>query len=290
MNKRIALGTVQFGLQYGIANQAGRVSPGQARDILTTTYDSGIDTLDTAIAYGDSEQTLGQLGVAGWHIITKLPELPEAETDISAWARHQVTCSLARLGVNHLHAVLLHRPEQLLSRNGEQLLSALQQLKHDGYTSKIGVSIYSPDALPALFSLHQFDLVQAPLNLLDRRLIETGWAQKLKAMDVELHVRSAFLQGLLLMDLHERPARFAPWQPLWEEWDAWLKDNSMTAVQACIRYALSVREADKIVVGVDHQDQLREILAATQGATPPFPEWSQYMDARLINPACWNQL
>ncbi len=287
---RLALGTVQFGLEYGIANESGCINFDEAGRILAEAADSGIDLLDTAIGYGDSERVLGQIGVADWKIISKLPALPDECPDVAGWVDAQVAGSLARLGVGSLYAVLLHRPNQLFEARGEQLHEALDRLKAHGRTEKIGISIYAPDELDRLFDGMRFDLVQAPLSILDRRLVDSGWAQRLKRLGVELHVRSVFLQGLLLMPASRRPVKFGRWQPLWSEWQRWLDETRLTPLQACLRYALSVGEVDRVVVGVDGVAQLREILAAATGPLTSLPSWPQNIDIDLLNPSRWNQL
>ena len=111
----LALGTVQFGLPYGVANISGQVSPKEIQLILATAKESGIDTIDTAIAYGDSEKSLGEVGVDGWNIVTKIPEIPllDSNLDIRKWLRHNIKESLGRLNVTSIYGVLLHRPDQL---------------------------------------------------------------------------------------------------------------------------------------------------------------------------------
>jgi len=290
MHSRLALGTVQFGLDYGVANQAGKVRFEEARNILKLATEHSIDTLDTAIAYGDSESTLGQAGVSNWKVVTKLSAVPDNCNDIAGWVESQVEGSLGRLGIHQLHGVLLHRPEQLLGESGYQLSKALQNLKARGFTKKIGISIYAPEELDRLTQAMDIDLVQAPLNILDRRLIESGWSKRLNARGVELHVRSAFLQGLLLMPADQRPAKFACWQPIWNEWQRWLEEAGLTPLQACLAYNLSVEEVNKVVVGADSFKQFNEILDAARSVLPNLPNWPQPIDLILINPSQWSQV
>ena len=286
---RIALGTAQFGLQYGIANHAGMVQFDDVRHILQEATTHGVDTLDTAIAYGDCESSLGQAGVGDWKVVTKLSALPEGCSDVAGWVEAQVEGSTKRLGVSQLHGVLLHRPAQLLSKDGESLLQALHRLKAAGLTRKIGVSVYEPDELDVLMAEMQFDLVQAPLNILDRRLVESGWAWRLRDQGTELHIRSAFLQGLLLMEPDQRPRKFARWEHVWAEWARWLDETGLTPLQACLGYALGVEEVDKVVVGVDCVTHFQEIVAASRSSLPSMPNWPKPIDIDLINPSCWRQ-
>jgi aryl-alcohol dehydrogenase-like predicted oxidoreductase len=291
MNSRLALGTVQFGLDYGIANQAGRVPLLEVTKILQHAAAQGVDTLDTAIAYGDSESCLGQAGVAGWRVVTKLPALPDGCEDVAAWVQKQIKDSLQRLGVSQLHGVLLHRPEQLFSKqHGPQLLRAILDIQAQNLTRKIGVSIYAPEELERLVGKMPLDLVQMPLNILDRRMEASGWVRRLKDQGAEVHVRSAFLQGLLLMPAVQRPQKFARWSPVWSEWSRWLGETGLTPLQACLGYVLGVDGVDKIVVGTDSVSQLNEIFSASDAVLPSLPDWGRPVDTDLINPARWSQL
>ena len=284
---RLALGTVQFGIPYGISNQQGKVSLDAATEILNYAHIAGINTLDTAIAYGDSENCLGGIGVKDWQVISKLPEIPIATNDVSSWVRESVNGSLQRLRTPCLYGLLLHRPQQLLSDKGQEIYNALNLLKKEGLVDKIGISIYSPTELEELCNRFSFDLIQAPFNIFDRSLKQSGWLSRLKLAGVEVHVRSIFLQGLLLMNPANRPAYFNRWQPIWIEWEQWLYTNNLTALQACLSFVLSNPDIDRVVVGVDCLSQLQEILAATtiEVVKPHDKLCSDDLD--LINPARW---
>lgn len=287
---KLALGTVQFGLNYGVANTTGRVSAEAASAVLSKAQDCGMDTLDTAIAYGDSEAVLGGLGVKRWKVVSKLPAVPEGCPDVAQWVMEQTQGSLQRLGLSCLHGLLLHRPGQLLESEGPELRAALHSIKAQGLVAKLGVSVYGPAELDLFWQTYRFDLVQAPLNILDRSLIDSGWANRLKDAGVELHTRSAFLQGLLLMPADKRPEKFARWADVWQEWDRWLAVTGLTPVQACLRYANALDAIDRVVVGVDSVLQLDEIMAAAEGVLDTLPEFKPLQDDRLINPASWTQL
>ena len=287
---KLALGTVQFGLSYGIANQAGMVPADAAAAIVRHARSAGMDTLDTAAAYGDSEARLGTIGVADWRVVSKLPPFPDPCDDIPGWAVASAHASLARLKVPGLYGLLLHRPDQLLGPGGDRLFDALQQLKADGLVRKIGVSIYDPSELDALWRRFPCDLVQAPFNLLDRRLITSGWLARLAAGDVEVHVRSVFLQGLLLMPRESRPPGFRRWEGVWAALDRWLLEAGLTPLEACLRDALAVREIARIVVGVDSLRHLTDILAAADGHAGRIPDELRTDDRDLLNPARWAAL
>ena len=287
---RLALGTVQFGLPYGIANQSGQVSRVVANAMLQLAFANGIDTLDTAIAYGDSETCLGEVGTQGFRVVTKLPALPDNCADVSTWVKQQVSMSLSRLSVGNVYGLLLHRSEQLLGSNGLELYQALQALKDNGQVQKIGISIYSPTELDALIPRYLFDLVQAPFNLVDQRLYRTGWMRRLKDEDVEIHTRSAFLQGLLLMSQADMPDKFSAWSGLWHTWYRWMLKKKVSAVQACLAFPLSFPEIDQVVVGADSASQLAQIVSAANKLLQAGLPDIHCNDENLINPAKWNEL
>ena len=288
MSSRLALGTVQFGLRYGIANEMGQVDRDQAGAILAHARAAAVDTLDTAIGYGESEQRLGEIGVAGWHIVSKLPRIPDSCADVSRWVHESLDGSLSRLGVPRLYGLLLHRSEELLGPNGPALHRAMLAAKEGGRVQKIGVSVYGPDELAALQSKFPLDLVQSPFNIVDRRLAESGWLHRLNESGTEVHVRSIFLQGLLLMPAAARPAKFRQWQPLWDSWHRWLQETRLTPVQACLGFALSPPEVARIVVGVDSLPQLQEILRAVDAPCTAAPRALMSDDLNLINPSRWS--
>lgn len=285
---RLALGTVQMGLPYGIANTVGQVPAAQVLQMLRTARDAGLDTLDTAIAYGDSESRLGQAGVDGFRIVSKLPEVP-LDVDVTSWVLGQIHGSLQRLGVQAVYAVLLHRPQQLKDARGHEIASALQLIKHQGLTQKTGVSIYGPEDLNGL-NINSLDLVQAPYNLLDQRLFTSGWAQRLVDRGVEIHTRSVFLQGLLVMSAQDRPTQFDRWNDVWAQLADWLTSNRLNPLQACLGFALAQPSISKVVVGVETVEQLEQVLAVAQAATPANWPDLQCEDAALIHPSNWAQI
>jgi len=288
---KLALGTVQFGLDYGIANHQGQTSLEEAAQILKLAEAAGINLLDTAIAYGESEQVLGRLGIAAFKVVTKLPPLPAHLGDAATWAEEQLHGSLQRLGVCSLYGLLMHRSSDLTQESGEALAATLDRFKLKGWVEKIGVSIYNPAELEPVMQALRIDLVQAPLNLVDRRLESSGWLQRLHQERIEVHTRSVFLQGLLLMGRDEIPTRFARWSTLWDVWHESLAQRKTKALEASLSYPMSLPEVCRVVVGVDSAEQLVSLIAVAKTQTT-FQDWS-FMntdDLMLINPANWNAL
>lgn len=289
--KRLAIGTAQFGMHYGISNQNGQVSRNVAREIIYLARSAGVETIDTAVAYGDSEACLGEIGVDGFNVVTKLPPIPDDIVDVATWVHDLIKGSLDRMGVARVHGLLLHQADQLLGKHGQALATTLQLVRQDGMVAKVGVSIYDPEQLAAIMPVCPPDIVQAPLNLLDRRLETSGWLQRLHDAGIEVHTRSAFMQGLLLMNRTAMPPRFARWHSLWDAWQAWLEAHALSATRACLLYPLSLTQVDRVVVGVSSLSEFKILLddaAVVSSGVVELPNLAS-TDPDLINPSNWNQ-
>lgn len=287
---KIALGTAQFGLSYGVSNIAGKVCVTEALKIRDAALRNNVDTVDTAIAYGNSENTLGSIGVDSFKVITKLPEIPENIVDIHDWIHAEIKASLKRLNKETLYGLLIHDSKSLLGKHAHEIVDALQTLKATGIVGKIGVSVYNPTDLEIISRIMNFDLVQAPLNVVDRRLITSGWLERLANSGVEIHTRSSFLQGLLLLPRDKIPKRFEMWSKLWDFWHYELIKRDLNPLEECLRYVMSVSQVDRVIVGVETASQFGEIITAINN-TNTSTNWSPMMsdDENLINPNNWNK-
>jgi len=285
---KIVLGSAQFGLNYGIANTNGKIETKEVENILLYAKSHQINTIDTAISYGDSEACMGAIGVNGWNIITKLPEVPKTCKNIHSWISSNIQKSLSRLNVTKVDAVLLHNPMQLLEEGGMEIWSSLRNNQSLGTINKIGFSIYNPIELDKLYFKFKPDLVQFPYNIFDRRIEDSGWLKILINDKVETHARSVFLQGLLLIDKNNRPKKFLRWKDLWTIWDDLLVKKNITALQACMDFVFMNENIDKIVIGVDSKSHLKEIIAfKSTNCLNDFMQLSSN-DLDLINPSRWN--
>jgi len=286
----LALGTAQFGMPYGISNKQGQVQIKVVKDILNYACSLGIDTLDTAIMYGNSEKCLGHIGVKSWKVISKLPTIPESFLDIntSNWVRQSILGSLQRLRIPKLYGLLLHSPQELLSSRGEDIFNSLKALKMEGLIDKIGISIYSPSELDTLLNHFDLDLIQCPCNILDRNLVQSSWLPRLEKLGIEVHIRSIFLQGLLLMDAQERYNKFNRWQSIWKQWYNWLKESNLSPLEACLNYVFSLSGVSRIIIGVDNLSQLNDILEVPI-MNLEFPDFQACHETDLIYPYNWNQ-
>ena len=285
---KIALGSAQFGLPYGISNSIGKVPENKVPEILDIASKSNVKVLDTAIAYGSSEEVLGRLDLKGFKVVTKLPAIPEKTPDIKAWVEREILESLNRLKLESLYGLLLHDLESLFSRDSHQLVTVLEGMKASGFIDKLGVSIYNPNNLDRVIDLINLDIVQAPLNLIDRRLIASGWLEKLKLMGVEIHTRSSFLQGLLLLEPNTVPKSFTRWSNILKPWHQKLIDKNLDPIRECLNFVLNIPEVDHVIVGVETIEQLIGIIKISQETNEPNNwDFMQCDDEDLINPSKW---
>ncbi len=285
--KKLAIGTANFGMKYGTFNASGQINFKQVKLIAKLALERNLDTLDTAISYGESESVLGSIGVSKWKIVTKIPPITNNIQFVDEWLYSQVQESLLRLKVPKIHGLLLHAPSQLRQAHGHKIWSIMLDLKEKQIVSKIGYSIYNPSELDDLWKDFRPDIVQSPLNLIDRRLYTSGWLDKLHNNGCEVHARSIFLQGLLLSKNIRMPNFFKKWQPLFKLYYQWLEKENLTPLEACLSFALSFPKVSNTVVGVDSLAHLKQILDCGIRTTVDFPNDISTEDTNLINPANW---
>ncbi|NVI80399.1 aldo/keto reductase [Janthinobacterium sp. BJB401] len=294
---KIGLGAVQFGLDYGIANTAGKVSEGEVAAILAAAAQLQLTLIDTAALYGDSEAVLGRAmsPAAPFDIVTKTPQFAgsavgEAEAQQLEDSLH---ASLRMLQRPSVYGLLVHRVDDLLLPGGEALMARMALLKQQGLVSKIGVSVYTGQQIDAVLARFPIDLIQLPINVLDQRLLHSGHLRKLKQAGVEIHARSAFLQGLLLMAPHELPAHFDGVREHLAAYHRFIAGQGLTPLQAALGFVTGLDEIDHVVCGVNSSVQLQEICTAAghpgAGAARAGYDAFAINDEAIVNPALWQQ-
>jgi aryl-alcohol dehydrogenase-like predicted oxidoreductase len=283
---RIVLGGAQLGLPYGILNGGETLSREEVARILDTAVDHGIDSIDTAIAYGQSESIIGETSQNRFKIISKLPPLPVDISDVSEWVHSQVQGSLSRLKCTSLDALLLHRPQDLTGAQGAELYAAIGSLMAEKMIHRFGVSIYSPDDLEGIIGTFDIHVVQAPLNVFDRRIL--GVTDQLSALNIEVHARSVFLQGVLIANPKNRPQRFEPWSEHFALFDEWVRFSGMSAMACCLGFALQQPGIAKLVIGTTSAESLDEIMNSIPNSVLEVPTHLQSSVEELIDPRFWN--
>lgn len=286
---KLMLGTVQFGLEYGIANVSGKPSFERVCDILTAAYEGGVRALDTAAAYGTSEEVVGaalaRLGLRdAMTVVSKVPPI-QAATDAEAecFIEQTVVRSLQRLRLERLPVCLLHREDDL------RYLPALEKMVGKGLIGGAGVSLDSDRYLAQAADVR---FIQLPANILDRRF-ERFWPV---ALQNKSHVfsRSVYLQGLLLMPEEKIRPALADVLPVRRKLEAVAREAGLAWAELCMRYVLSNPAIGSVLTGVDTAEQMRENLRlAAQGPLPlevlrRVRECVPDLPESLVRPAFWN--
>ena len=255
----LAIGTVQFGLAYGIAGKGQPVAEAEVRRILAMAFERGVRLLDTAAAYGDIEPRLAALcGDLPLRIVSKIPSVPAGlDDDAVAWVLAAAQRSQERLG-DRLATLMFHNADDLLGERGNRIWAALSDWSRRQRVS-IGASCYGPDACRQLWQQHGIAVAQLPANAFDQRLRA---ATQREHTWPELHLRSAFLQGLLLMPEADAATRVPAARAALRRWHLWLAEHGWSPLRGALAIAKGLAPARVCVVGVDSAAHLAGILDA----------------------------
>ena len=285
---KLALGSAQFGLRYGVNSKLGPMDLSTVTEILDLARHAGIDMLDTAPSYGRSEAIIGGSSSQNFDIVTKVNGLCASGTGNLDFKPigDQLNQSLQRLMRPKVYGLLLHNINDILGSGGCALWAEMLQLKADGLVYKVGASVYDITELDVVVEFGM-DIVQLPINILDGRILCSGALKKLKLNGIEVHARSIFLQGVLLSSNNPLPNYFSPWkQNLIDFWN-WCDHLDVSPLEVCLRYAMGIEEVDRVVVGIETLAQLDEIISASGGDLPKLPSELQIFDPDLLDPRIW---
>lgn len=274
---KLVLGTVQFGLQYGV-NSAGRPSEDAVKDILAEAAKGGIATLDTSSAYGNSEEILGECITPNenFKIVSKYPK---GETTVG----EMFNSSLKRLNVEKLYGYLLHHFE--VYKNNPQVWDEFVALKESGKVQKIGFSLYYPDELELILKNGSpFDIIQVPFNIFDKKFLPL--MKELHEKGVEIHVRSTFLQGLFFKDRNALPEKLQPMKKYLLQLDEFSKKRGLSISEIALNYNLQKPYIDGVLIGVDNVEQLQMNLNSVKDT--PVDIEIEIKEQELLNPVNWN--
>ncbi len=282
----LALGTAQFGMPYGISGHGSAVPMREVREILDCAWRSGIRVLDTAPAYGNIEASLS--AAAGKHafsIVSKIPALPERSGSVAVakFVRESIRRTRGRLG-SRLRTLLFHRGVDLLDEQGAVAWDAASD-EAARANVRLGISCYSPGEAVATGAKYPLQVAQFPGNVFDQRLALNGAVDRLRG--VEIHVRSVFLQGLLLLPPASGADRVPRAARALAAWARWRDERGIDAVRAALGVAKSLPGVRYCVVGVEQQSQLEEIAAAWESTGPLEAASLATTDEDVIDPRRW---
>jgi aryl-alcohol dehydrogenase-like predicted oxidoreductase len=291
---KLALGTAQFGMPYGIANRSGQLGEAEVSAILHHAAAAGVTVVDTACLYGDSETVLGRFLPSAhcFKIVTKTPKFSAvAEASVATALITAVSESCRRLNVTSVYGLLVHDANDLLGSCGDIIWQTMEKLRADGCVGRIGVSVYNGGQIDALLLRYPFDLIQLPLSLLDQRLLQGGQLDQLHKRNIEVHARSAFLQGVLLMTPETLPSRLAPLRPSLQEiiWRSALL--GISPLQAASRFVSSLPQVSAVVCGVDSLTHFNQLVTVFSKIGPSLSDCDVVAcacsDERALDPSQW---
>ena len=183
--------------------------------------------------------------------------------------------------------MLIHNVRILFTKNGKQIFKNLNELKKKKYFKKIGLSIYDTNCLNYVTSNFDLDVVQCPYNIIDKRILATGWFDKLKKKGIETHIRSIFLQGLLVNKLVYKKPYFKKWRQKIVEWFETLENNNISPIDYCLSDSLNY-DFDKIIIGVNSFENLKEIINFKKVDSKKMFNL-KINDLKLIDPRKWKR-
>lgn len=285
---KLALGSAQFGMRYGAFNDQGQPAHDTVRALLDEAWHGGIDLIDTASAYGDSEQVLGVLAASDrFALVTKVP--PLVEPDQLAMLNRTFHESLTRLQTERVRGLLIHRAADLAGPQGSAIWRAMEALQEVGLVSRIGFSAYGAEEAMALLERYSVGIIQLPFNVFDHRHLDAKVLDYCMRCGVEVHVRSAFLQGFALANPARLTGHLAASRTTLKRFQARCREFGMTPLEGALRHVLDIDAIDRVIVGVDSTAQLHEILQAANGPALPEGAWAdlQSGDPDLLDPSRW---
>lgn len=294
----LCLGTVQFGMEYGINNTLGQPSKKDVFEIIDTAIDNGIQVIDTARAYGDAEIILGEYfayrkNAASFQIISKLRPniIQDTETNIHRVIHEEIESTLYRLHIEHLNGYLLHTPQYIYNK---QIIDGLIDLKKEKLVDHIGVSIYDLQEGYAALKVPEIDYIQLPYSILDQRGVQDGFIKQAKNKGITIFTRSAFLQGLFMMEKHTIPDHLNHVIPYLDKFDKLLNKYSVNKTVALMQFVQWEKDIDYLVFGVDTKEQLLQDLEAFGNHNIPekfmneVKETFVSIEKSIIFPSLWS--
>lgn len=279
---KLGLGAAQFGSDYGLTNITGKVKECDVREILQYAFNNNVVCIDTAAQYGDSENVLGKLGTLNFDIFTKL---------FFVNGKFQTTLddSLVKLNRSTAAGVLLHNTDQLRSEEILLAIAELIEFKNLGKVSQIGLSIYNPNLLKLLDEhiLRAIDLVQAPCNIFDQRILSQEILGILDSNNIKLHARSIFMQGVALQSTQKLPLYFSRWSNYLLQFSKWCDEKNISKLEVCLQWIKQQSVIDTAIVGVTSLNELISLITLWNKPTKLAIKSFKNDDLDLIDPRRW---
>ena len=284
ITNKIVLGSANINHFYGL--NKNKIEGKKFLELMNYVYQKGVKIIDTSPSYKNSEKVIG-LSKKKFKIISKIPKAPKnlKKNDLKSWIIKKIINSKKKTK-KKIYGILVQNAEILLSKNSDIIFNTLLNLKSKGYFNKIGISIYDFKTLELVIKKFTIDFVQLPYNVLDQRLANKKIIRIIKKNKVEIHARSIFLQGLLTTNKINLPKNLSKLQTVLNKWRNWLKEKNVNPVHACLDFAISNKNIDKLVVGFNSKNNFEDILKFKKTKLN-FNSFKLKINQKLIDPRKW---
>ena len=291
----ITLGTAQLGMEYGISNKIGKLSPVKATEILKIASSEGINCYDTARAYGNSEQVLGEFlkkESKNNIVITKIPNINEESFEETYnQIRKNISKSSFDLGINQIPICLLHEPTRI--DKDDNMIRSIIKLKKEGLVKKIGISTYTPKEAKEFLDIPQLDVIQIPLNIFDTRLIHNNLLKELNNEKIMIFARSVYLQGLIGMEINQIPLFLEKAKPHIKNLKIITEEFKMNIREMALTFVRDLEEISSVIIGIESPEQLHANIKFLNKKSLSIKVRDRLMDEfsnlpeEIINPGIW---
>ena len=287
---KICIGSANFGMEYGL-NKKSPLLKKDIKEIFEFLKKENTIYIDTAANYKNSEIIIGKYSTKKFKIITKIKKIPKGVNDLEKWLKNEIYTSCKKLRVNKIYGLLVHDTQDLKNKKkAKKIYKTFDILKKSKIIEKIGLSIYNPNELDLYLKNYNFEIVQAPLNIFDRRIINSGWLKKINEKGIEFFARSIFLQGLLIKDINKIDKFFSPYKKKFEKFENWTQKLNISKVEACIRFVNSYREVDKVIVGINNRMHFFENYKFLKKDKLIVPNSLEIKSGKILNPKLWKKV
>lgn len=293
-SERLVLGTVQLGLNYGIANSSGKPELSEAENLIREAFNSGIREFDTAQAYGDSEKVLGKIITNleindDIRIISKFN--PNIEISNKENIKKSIIASLDNLRVSKLHCIMFHS-ESVLDQWTNELTDMLKSFISEDLIDHIGISVSSPNMALKALNNKSISILQIPSNVMDRRFEKASVFDHADTCSKTIYVRSIFLQGLLMMNYQEIPENMGFAQKIVSNLEKYTEEKKIDREVVLMGYPREAYKNAKIIFGAETSDQVKSNIHTwntniDKKIIQEIPSVFNYTDEKLLNPALW---
>ena len=298
---KFTLGTVQLGMDYGIANQGGKPDAAKGSEILQAAVDGGVNSFDTALLYGDSEIVLGNYFSANSNVLddavitTKFKIVQKdvvSSGDVEKQIYNSIEQSLQRLKISKIPIYMLHNPQDM-TLYGKIVPQTLEKLKNEGLIEKAAVSVYTSDEVDEMLKNDTYEAIQIPMNIMDNRIVKSGALERLYKANRIVFVRSIFLQGLFFTDPGKLKGNLKEAGTPLRNLAALADKEGISVAQLALSYIRDMEGITSLVVGAETPEQVRENIKLMEG--PGISEKARYETYKLfdnipeyiLNPGLW---